>query len=326
MMKKVNRAERLFHILSYLNSSNYVTASELADLCGTSIRTIYRDMRALEEIGVFYIHEGRKGYQLIEKPVRINSQSQLTVEEWMALSVLPLVNRGSNFVQHPLYQAYRSGMEKIRNLVNNKNEISSIGSELGKRIRLHDQPWDKEQFVITPTLIEALLTNHVIEVTYYSIYRDEMSVRELEPYYLIPRGGNLYVIAYCRTRQAIRLFRLSRIQRIKIIGEEFQIPETFDIDKYLKNRWSVMDEGKDMTFKVKFNRELARYVSEREFYSKTEIVENADGSLLLTTTVKSGSEFLNWVRSFGLHAEVLEPEEIRQQLHEEYTKMVEKYH
>lgn len=323
-MKKTNKIERLFYILSYLNNYNSVTASELAEMCGTSTRTIYRDMRTLEELGVTYTYEGRSGYRLISKPVRIDGR--LTEEEWMALTILPLVSRKNGFIENPFYHAYRTGIEKVREFVGNKTHITSIGSELGKRIRLHDQPRDAKQYVITPTLIEAMLTNQVIEVTYYSIYRDKISVRELEPYYLIPRGGNLYIIAYCRLREDIRMFRLSRIQNIKINKRTFQIPDTFDIESYLENRWSVMDEGKHITITVKFDHESARYVSEREFYSNTKIEKNNDGSILLSTTVKSVSEFLNWIRSFGMHAEVLEPLEIRDQLREEYIKMLEKYH
>lgn len=86
-----------------------------------------------------------------------------------------------------------------------------------------------------------------------------------------------------------------------------------------------MDEGEDTTFTVKFNESIARYIDEQDFHVNTTIENNNDGSILLTTTVKSVKEFLSWIRSFGLNAEVLEPKEIREKLLEEYRKMVERY-
>ena len=60
------RLSRLTAILTQLQVKQLVTASELAVKFTVSIRTIYRDIRALEEAGIPVVTEEGKGYTLME--------------------------------------------------------------------------------------------------------------------------------------------------------------------------------------------------------------------------------------------------------------------
>ncbi|WP_051314895.1 helix-turn-helix transcriptional regulator [Alteribacter aurantiacus] len=319
----VTQVERLFYIMQYLNNHDYATAKELAEHCNTTVRTIYRDMNKFDDLGITIRADGHAGYRMLENPIR--SGGRLTKEEWMALTLYPILSEGITSGEHPFHQSYRTGLEKVMTHVQKGDELSGAGAGLGERIRLHSRPKDPSQFNIMPKMIPAIATNQTVHVTYYAISRDKRTQRKLDPYYLVPREGHLYVIAYCHMREVVRVFRLSRFETVEPTGETFKIPRTFDIDEYLSRRWSIISDDTETTFLVKFDQEAARYVLEDDFHVDTERMPQKDGSLLLRTTVNSNEEFLRWIRSYGMRAEVLEPHDVREQMADEYRTLLKKY-
>lgn len=324
--RDLRKVERIFTILNLLRERDTVTASELAEYCGTTQRTIYRDMKLLEKVGVHYVTEGKSGYRLISGPVI--PHRKLTQQEWMALTVYPLVTNDFLHNGHPVHDAYRSGFEKLKGLTRDSTttQLLAMSEELGDRIRLHDQVGQKDTNHVMPLLFQAMIENRAVEIEYYAIYRDATAKRVIYPYYIIPRNGHLYVLAYCTMREDFRTFRLNRFLAVVLQDETFEIDPTFNVDEYLAKRWTIFaDDAEETTFVVRFNKEVARYVDEYIFYTETMIKKEKDGSILLQATVKSRKEFLRWIRGFGLNAEVLEPVEVRETLHAEYRQLMERY-
>ncbi len=119
---------------------------------------------------------------------------------------------------------------------------------------------------------------------------------------------------------------MNRIHGAKLLDDSFTISKAFDLEKYLADRWTIFaDDPEPTTFRVRFHQKVARYIHEFQFYANIDLKTEADGSVLLTTTLKSRKEFLRWVRGFGLTAELLEPEHIRAELMEEYGMQIERY-
>ncbi|WP_059103078.1 helix-turn-helix transcriptional regulator [Shouchella shacheensis] len=324
--RDVKKAERLFTVLNLLNERETVTAGELAEYCHTSVRTIRRDMALLESVGVYYVVEGKFGYRLIQGP-RAPTR-KLSQEEWLALTVYPLVTNEIISSEHPVHHAYKSGLEKMKGLTREAAtpQLLSLSEELGERIRIHDQAGEKDTHQVMPLLFQAIAENREIEIDYYAIYRDTTSTRIIHPYYILPRSGHLYVTAYCTKREDFRIFRLNRFRTVKLLEKTFEIAPTFNLDEYLANRWTIFaDDEEETTFRVRFHKDIARYVHEFTFYAKTDVVIEEDGSVLLEATLKSRKEFLRWVRGFGLDAEVLEPEDVRKELREEFQKQMQRY-
>ncbi|WP_374724387.1 helix-turn-helix transcriptional regulator [Calidifontibacillus erzurumensis] len=321
---KTQKVERLFYIINYLNNHENATAKELAVNCNTSIRNIYRDIRELENLGFYITNEGKNGYKLIHQPIK--RSHQLTFNEWTALILYPLFTDNIASKDHPLHHAYRSGIEKITGTFYNPENVLSISSELGERILFQDQYRDSFHPEIMSVIIESIVRNKSIQVSYYSMHRDTITNRTIDPYYLVPRGGHLYLIAYCHFRENVLVFRINRFRAAEIKDHTFKIPKEFNILDYLSNRWSILaDDNQTTNFVVKFHKDVARYINEYDFYTDTVLEEQDDGSLLLKTTVRSKSEFIRWVRSYGLNAEILEPKEVREQLREEHKQLLKKY-
>lgn len=320
---KRNKSERLFLIINYLSNHDTATASELAEYCQVSVRSIYRDIKTLQDIGYYFIIEGKNGYKLIHKPIQ--SPYNLTANEWMALVVYPIVSGKMNLVNDPLLNSYHSAIKKIEKNVRNNYKLPPISDEIGKRLLYNEQRKTSDPKIMS-TIVESITNNKTVRVSYYSIYRNVITKRKLDPYYLVPRGGHLYLIAFCHYREGIRTFRVSRIREIELTENTFQIPDDFSINEFLANRWSIFaEEEKPIRFVVKFSKNVSKYVYEYEFYTDTILIEQEDESLILKTEVKSKLEFLRWIRSFGLDAEVLEPNEVREDLKREFIQLLKKY-
>lgn len=317
-MSRLQKSERLFYIVKYLDNYDTATAEELAKRCKTSVRSIYRDIKTLESLGYYIITEGKKGYKLISHPIQL--PKNLTADERKALILFPLLFHTLMHNDLPYIQEYIAGMEKI------SNRLRAFSSNISEHIFIQENDNNASQALILSRIMEALIERLSLEITYYSIYRDGTSKRTIDPYYLVPREGNLYIIAKCHMRNDIRIFRINRIKSIALTNRNFILPDNFEIEKYLENRWSILgDDDKPTTFVVEFNKSVARYVLEYNFYAETKLKELKNGNLILRTTVKSKAEFLRWIRSFGLDAEVLEPQAVRQQLRSEYAQMYKIY-
>ncbi|QQK74673.1 transcriptional regulator [Salicibibacter cibarius] len=309
-----------------LRDNSTVTVRELAEYFHTTVRTIYRDMKEIDALGYQYITEGKHGYRLLQNP---NSPIRyLSKEEWLALTVYPQMSQDMTVRDHSYHCAYRSGIEKMKDIIKERDsgDMTALRQELGNRIRFHDQAGDKDTNRVMPALFQSITENRVLEIEYYAIYRDEVSIRNIHPYYITPRSGHLYVVGYCATRNDYRIFRLNRIHAARVRNEKFTMEEGFNIDDYLSARWSIFaDDEEETTFVVRFHEDIARYVKEFNFYADMELKTEENGSLLLTTTLQSTKEFIHWVRSFGLDTELLEPQYIREELHTSFKRQNERY-
>ncbi|AOM84194.1 helix-turn-helix transcriptional regulator [Salisediminibacterium beveridgei] len=314
-----NKSERLFYIMHHLSNHDTVTANDLADHCQTTKRTIYRDIQFLQTQGHEIQAQGREGYRLLIPNMQV--KSKLTKDEWLSLTLYPLLSTGITSKEHPFHRSYRTGLEKVMRMATGETPNPAIA----ERIRLHARTEDAVQARIMPALIQAMSENLCVDVRYYAMHRSEWSERRLEPYYLVPREGHLYLVAYCRMRQGIRVFRLNRFEEAKVTDVGFAIPKAFSIDTFLKQRWSIMEEEDPFEIVVRFSPEAAKYVDEEEFYVETKKFNEEDGTLTLKVTVGSRQEFLRWVRSFGPDAEVLSPVSLRRELADEYSRMFRMY-
>jgi predicted DNA-binding transcriptional regulator YafY len=148
-------------------------------------------------------------------------------------------------------------------------------------------------------------------MTYYTASRDAVSERKLDPYVLhIYRGTNLYVIGYCHKRQAIRWFRVDRIQQLQVLPEIFIPDPDFDAKKHLEMIFQHEAGGVPQTIAILFDPQTAPYIRERRWHSSQQIQEHSDGSLTLQMVVRGLNDLKRWVLGYGRGAVVLRPPEL----------------
>jgi proteasome accessory factor C len=167
----------------------------------------------------------------------------------------------------------------------------------------------------------AIFRNKTIVFEYYTMERDELSTRRVDPYHLLFQGGQFYLLGYAHERKAIRVFRLSRI-RGKVsyatkAEHDFHRPADFDPRAYANRAdWQLGDERG--VARVLVSERIAWQV-ERHFGRYGEICGQADGleeegETIFLTGYSSPRSVISWVLGLGANARLLGPEELVDEL------------
>ncbi len=165
------------------------------------------------------------------------------------------------------------------------------------------------------TKIESAIGRRkTIRFSYYSIGRDERSQREVDPYSLLYAAGNWYMVGYAHERNAMRIFRLSRIEgRITFKSRaehDFPPPRDFDLSPYRDRApWQLAEP--DRSAEISLTPTIAWWV-EQMFGQYGTFQAGADGSGSFTTPYGSERELLTWVLGLGVDAEIVGPPELRE--------------
>lgn len=165
----------------------------------------------------------------------------------------------------------------------------------------------------------AISRRKTIEFTYYTMERGETEKRKVDPFHLVFRGGQFYLIGHSHERDAVRVFRLSRIQgKVGYASKaehDFSPPEDFDRRDYgSRADWQL---GETIGTAKIFIRERIAWLIERDFGSYGELrdAKKADGApgkgKIFETSYASHRELIAWALRWRQNAEVLGPEDLR---------------
>ncbi|GAB4588923.1 helix-turn-helix transcriptional regulator [Nocardia sp. IFM 10818] len=206
----MNRTDRLYAIVEQLRAvaPRMRTARELAARYGVSIRTIERDISALQQSGVpIYADVGRRGGYALEKTMSLPPLN-FTAAEAVALAVA--VARGHD---GPFARAGHSALHKI--LAAMSQQSTAAARELAARVRLLDGPDAPAPAPIPPVVEQAILARRALRIGYLDRVGAH-SEREVEPIALLLGTPGWYLIAWCRLRDEARCFRLDRMTGVTL--------------------------------------------------------------------------------------------------------------
>jgi len=219
--------DRLLGILTLLQSRKYVTAEKIAGKFSISIRTVYRDVKALGELGIPVSFEAPKGYFVVQgyflPPVSFS-----TAEANALLLIEVLVN---GFTDQSVRKQYASALDKIRAVLHGsqKEELE----RLNEKVRFQKPDCFNLNFEYLPTLQNAIAARTILEIEYIN-QKEENSKRKLEPIGLIFYAFNWHLIGWCYTRRDYRDFRVSRIKKLKDTGLPFKRKTHIELNEYMK--------------------------------------------------------------------------------------------
>jgi len=167
----------------------------------------------------------------------------------------------------------------------------------------------------------AIFRNKTITFDYYTMTRDEQGARRVDPYHLLFQGGEFYLLGYAHEREAIRVFRLSRI-RGKVsyatkAEHDFRRPADFDPRAYAdRAEWQLGEQ--DGVAEVLLSERIAWQI-ERHFGRFGEIFAadehgSAEGDRLLRTPYSNARTIVSWVLGLGEYAQLIGPPELVDEL------------
>jgi predicted DNA-binding transcriptional regulator YafY len=312
---KAARLRRIEHKL--YNTPQGLGAVELAQYCGVDRRTIYRDIEALDLMGVpIWQYEGkfgidRDGYQ---STVRLNLNE--TVALYFAARLLAHHSDENN--PHVV-----SALDKIAASLPDAT-LSEHMSRAAEVIRA--KPMRSNYVQIVEILTRAWADRRVVSIRYWAADRAEPQERVIEPYFLeVSRFEPAsYVLAHDRLRNALRTFKVERIQQAELLAEHYAIPDDFDPYTWLQASWGIMAE-EEVEVRLRFSAQASRRVQESVWHHSQRLEILPEGGCVLTMCVGGIREIKSWVLSWGGDVEVLAPPELRAQIAAEGQRMSTQY-
>lgn len=312
----MNRTDRLLAIVLQLQAKGLRRAEDLALVFETSVRTIYRDMQALCEAGVPIVALPGQGYALADE--YFLPPLQFSVQEAGTLLL------GADFVSKHFDRECRASVEKAAEKISAvlPEAMRQRVEELRLRLRfaayVAENPAREEKL---RTVREAVLEQRRVRFVYHARRSAEPlpdgQKRECAPYALVNMSGRWYVSGYCYVRDALRSFRLDRMEEVELLESTFVRPPDFELER-------AYEEFRGVRAVALFDHEMARWVQEAAANFAVSCEKREDGVLMVFET-RSVDEIVGWFLEWGRHVRVLEPESLRERIAHEARALLDNH-
>jgi predicted DNA-binding transcriptional regulator YafY len=313
---------RLLRIHREIVSGRCPSLDELAGLCEVHTRTVKRDLRMLrEDFGAPLRYARLQGGYCYTRPFSL-MPSPLSEQEMLALSITMEI--ADTFRNSPFVPALKSALQQLRlmypqSMAEACGDIPSYVSALPEPA----PPESLEALIYFNELISAIRERRQVQMKYYTISRDEESVRIVDPYLLYLYRGMWYMHGYCHTRKVVRDFAIWRIRKLVALPTFFKRPDLESVRANLASRFAnIQDEIVQVS--VWFDEEASRWIRERIWHPSQYLEDHPDGSCTLTMTVAGLTSVTSWVLGFGRHAKALSPRELVRSVAEEVKAMAKR--
>lgn len=305
-------------MLIQLQSKRIVKAQEMADRFDISLRTVYRDIRALEEAGVPIGAEAGIGYFLLDSyhlpPV------MFTNEEASALLFgEKLIEKMSD---EKIKHDFASALYKIKAIL--KPGEKDYLEKLHERITVYNYHSKGNRFnqLFLNEIQQALVHKQVLQIHYESKYAEEAVGRMVEPIGLCHYASRWHLIAWCRLREDYRDFRLDRIESLEVTNEYFRGKQHLSVDEYMAQN-AVINSEANISLLVPKTRH--KYIDESKYWYGF-LGEEEDGEQMRLQFSNSDLRgFALWLLYTGSHAKVEQPPELKTIIADYIRDMLETY-
>jgi len=223
----LNRIDRLMGIITVLQSRKYITPEKLAEKFGLSVRTVYRDVKALNEIGVPVSYEPNKGYHITQgfflPPLLF------TAEEANALILLQtLANR---FTDKSIAKHSNTALNKIKAVLRSYDKDTA--DQMSAKVNIYVPEGEPDANAHLAALQQAIAQKQILNIK-YTDNKGSHTERDIEPVGLVFYTYQWHLISWCWLRNEYRDFKVRTIVRLTHTGKPFRREHNFDAVEYLK--------------------------------------------------------------------------------------------
>ncbi len=299
----MNRIDRVTAILIQLQSKRVVKAQEIADRFTISLRTVYRDIKTLEEAGIPIIGEAGVGYSIMEgyrlPPV------MFTKEE--ATALLTAEKLVEKLTDASTQEMYKAAMFKIKSVLRLTERDHLENME--QHIEVVDSPFfskQKNETAYLQNILKAISEKAVLNIDYFAEHSQEKSNRNIEPIGIFYMGRYWYLIAWCTLRKDYRTFRVDHIKYLSITAIHFEKEHPA-----LRSFLSKVSKEKELhTVVILVEKNVLKYLGEQKFYNGFVSQKEVGNKMEMTFLTQSLEGFARWYMLFGESAEIITPRKL----------------
>ena len=311
----MNRIDRISAILIQLQSRRVVKASDIAERFNISLRTVYRDVKTLEEAGIPLIGEAGVGYSIMDgyrlPPVmftREEATAFLTAEKFVEK-----LTDASTMANH------KSAMYKIKAILKTteKNLLEDMDGNIEVFKNLNQSHLPDNDYI--QTILNSIVQKNVLSVEYFAHHSQENTKRDIEPVGIFYQDSYWHLIAYCRLRNDYRDFRIDRIKSLKVTNEFFASQHP-TLKQYIAK--TAKEKHLD-TVIIKVEKTVYPNLSQQKYYSGFVSEKTVGDCIEMTFLTTSLEGFARWFMMFGDQGVIIEPNKLRDRVKEITEKLIQ---
>lgn len=311
---------RMMRLHEELSAGRFPNCRRLSELLEVSSKTVQRDIDFMrDQLGLPIEYDpARFGFAYTEE-VREFPTIQVTEGELLALFVAQKAltqYRGTSFEQ-PLAAAFQKLTDGLR-------------EEVGVALKGWDSVFSFKSIGPSVTdvasfdfLSKAIRKNQEIRFHYRKLNSVASEPRCCHPYHLTCVDNQWYCFGLDQDRQAIRTFVLSRMGALELTGRSFEPNKDFSPEDTLEKSFGIFGGKQNYRVRVRFDLFAAQLVRERFWHKSQKLIENSDGTLDLCLQLAALPEIKRWILSWGEHATVLEPAELKESIRDSARRLLE---
>ncbi|MBC2580039.1 YafY family protein [Clostridium sp. DJ247] len=312
------KINRLLAIIIILLNREKISAVELSKKFEVSVRTIYRDIEAINMAGIPIVSQpGNNGGFYIMDNYKLNHQF-LTLEDMISI-VEALKNMNGVLSDNQVEIA----IEKIKSIVpKDKKAVFDLHFQ---QMVIDNLPWgfkkSEKESLKYKIIYDAVVSKQCIAFNYRNS-KGECDWRKVEPLTLVFKGFSWYLFSFCRLRNDYRFFKLSRMDNLCVLDEEVE-SHRMSYEQYVNTINNKHDKQKSTRVILKFS-EKVRYRLE-DYFDSDEMKLTEDGSVIVDTYFLEDEWIYSMILSYGEYVEVIDPSSIREIIKNKCEKICNMY-
>ena len=319
---------RQWSILRDLESSRRLTIDEMSARTGVTTRTIRRDLEALQEAGFPLfdeVHDGKRYWTLEHRAFRRLDETGFTLAELSALYFSRTLVEC--LAATPFQDDVRNAFAKLAGALT--PGMRQFLDRLPLAIQAKAEPGTRpardsaseggatKQTQRVAQLLDATLHNRRVSLRYHSFSSNREKTYLVEPQRLVFAQGGLYLVAFVPEYAQLRTFSVDRMLSLSVSEERFE-PQDLSEDAFAHSLG--VHQGPPERIEIVFEPRMARYVRERVWHASQQIVDQPDGSVVMTLSVSNDWALRSWILGFGPLARVIAPPSLAQQILDEVER------
>ena len=312
------KISRMFQIHQMLAAGRPVNCFQLGRELEVDRRTIHRSMDFMrDQLQLPISYDAKKRSYVYTRPVDHFPTLTLGTGEMAAL-----ITAQSTLAQYagaPLSGSLTGALNKISQLTGGTPPGSLPTIKVVGAAKVKPELFER--------LAAAIQQRQPVQFDYRRLGEAEtgQETRRVHPHHVACTKGRWYLAAYDRQRQAMRTFCLSRMEKFAVIKGSFERQADFDPEKYFPGGFGFLQGQGDYLIEIEFDRWGADLLQTNIWHPSQKVTPLPDGGARLHLRLNSLAEITNWLMSWGEHATVIGPEELRQRLLQIARVMMDRY-
>jgi predicted DNA-binding transcriptional regulator YafY len=282
---KRSRLERIYLLLT--RNARGLTEAEIADEVRLDRRTVNNYLRELEYQGKA-LKDGLYWFPLVLKESRLRS-FDLSPEEAVTLYL------GARLLSKQQDKRNEPAETALLKLASVLKSDAGVGAEIEQAAReLAQRPTQKDYQPIFRDVVRGYIYRKKVEIVYHPLNRNAFqttfSTYLLEP---SPIGFTTYLIGHSSLPNALRAYKLERIESVRLTKEQYALPPDFPGLEILRNAWSIVMGEETVRVVLCFNEKVKARVLETRWHPSQQTREDPEkpGSLLWEVQVVELTRF-----------------------------------